>query len=152
MTKGSFDGVYIVGCGQTAYEKKTTKTSPRLIWEAAHLALDSAGLKWGAVDGLGVTCFTLAPESDQKRHLRFSTLRFLPLTSAQAARIDAALAAGNDVTHWLSPRQRLLAAQIAVLLAREPRALEGFMRPDRPEALADYQRRLTLRLAQSPRS
>ena len=63
MTKGSFDGVYIVGCGQTAYEKKTTKTSPRLIWEAAHLALDSAGLPWGAVDGLGVTCFTLAPES-----------------------------------------------------------------------------------------
>jgi len=95
---------------------------------------------------------TPAPESDQKRHLRFSTLRFLPLTSAQAARIDAALAAGTDVTRWLSPRQRLLAAQVAILLAREPRALEDLARPERSEALGEYQRRLALRLAQRTRS
>ena len=63
MASGAYDGVYIVGCGQTAYEKKTTKTSPRLIWEAMQLALRSAGLGWRDVDGLGVTCFTLAPES-----------------------------------------------------------------------------------------
>ena len=63
MKTGAYDGVYIVGCGQTAYEKKTAKTSPRLLWEASHLALQSAGLRWGDVDGLGVTCFTLAPES-----------------------------------------------------------------------------------------
>ncbi|MSQ55470.1 MAG: thiolase family protein [Betaproteobacteria bacterium] len=63
MSKGNYDGVYIVGCGQTEYEKKTGKTSPRLIWEATQLALESAGLRWGDVDGLGVTCFTLAPES-----------------------------------------------------------------------------------------
>jgi len=63
MTTGSYEGVYIVGCGQTAYEKKTQKTSPRLIWEATDLALKSAGLAWKEVDGLSVTCFTLAPES-----------------------------------------------------------------------------------------
>ena len=63
MKTGAYDGVYIVGCGQTAYEKKTAKASPRLLWEASHLALQSAGLRWGDVDGLGVTCFTLAPES-----------------------------------------------------------------------------------------
>lgn len=63
MSKGNYDGVYIVGCGQTAYEKKTDKTSPRLIWEATDLALKSAGLRFRDVDGLGITCFTLAPES-----------------------------------------------------------------------------------------
>lgn len=94
---------------------------------------------------------TVAPASDQKRHLSFSTLRFLPLTPAQAARIDAALASGSDATRWLSPRQRALAAQIAVLLASRPRALEGFTRPERSEALGDYQRRLTLELARLTR-
>jgi len=63
MTTGNYEGVYIVGCGQTPYEKRTTKTSPRLIWEATDLALRSAGLGFRDVDGLGVTCFTLAPES-----------------------------------------------------------------------------------------
>jgi acetyl-CoA acetyltransferase len=63
MSKDAYDGVYIVGCGQTAYEKKTAKTSPRLIWEATSLALKSAGLRFKDVDGLGITCFTLAPES-----------------------------------------------------------------------------------------
>ncbi len=63
MASGAYDGVFIVGCGQTAYEKKTEKSSPRLIWEATSLALKSAGLQFKEVDGLGVTCFTLAPES-----------------------------------------------------------------------------------------
>jgi acetyl-CoA acetyltransferase len=63
MTTGSYEGVYIVGCGQTPYEKRTTKTSPRLIWEAMDLALASAGLGFRDVDGLGLTCFTIAPES-----------------------------------------------------------------------------------------
>jgi len=63
MTTGSYEGVYIVGCGQTPYEKKTTKTSPRLIWEAMDLALKSATLRASDVDGLGLTCFTIAPEN-----------------------------------------------------------------------------------------
>ncbi|HVL57745.1 MAG TPA: thiolase family protein [Burkholderiaceae bacterium] len=60
---GSFDGVFVVGAGQTPYEKRTSKTVQRLIWEASDLALRSAGLEFRDVDGLGVTCFTLAPEN-----------------------------------------------------------------------------------------
>src|SRR6185503_17396991 len=63
MASSAYDGVFVAGCGQTAYEKKTEKSSPRLIWEATSLALKSAGLRFKDVDGLGITCFTLAPES-----------------------------------------------------------------------------------------
>ncbi len=104
----------------------------------------------GRVLGAGRT--TSAPDADQKRHLRFSTLRYVPLTPVQAARINAALAAGTEATKWLSPRQRLIAAQVAVALARDPHAMDGLTRPDRIEALADYQRRLLARLGQGPRS
>lgn len=58
-----FQGVYVVGAGQTAYEKRTKKTVQRLIWEASDRALRSAGLSFRDVDGLGVTCFTLAPDN-----------------------------------------------------------------------------------------
>ena len=63
MAKGSYDGVYVVGAGQTLYEKRTEKTVHRLIWEASDLALRSAGLGFRDVDALGVTCFTLAPDN-----------------------------------------------------------------------------------------
>ena len=59
----NFDKVFIVGAGQTPYEKKTDKPVNRLIWDATELALNNAGLKWRQVDGLGVTCFTLAPDN-----------------------------------------------------------------------------------------
>jgi acetyl-CoA acetyltransferase len=63
LTRGSFEGVYIAGAGQTAYEKKTDKTCQRLIWEASSLALRSAGLGFRDVDGLGATCFLLGPDN-----------------------------------------------------------------------------------------
>ncbi len=63
MPSGAYDGAYIVGAGQTPYEKSTEKPVQRLIWEASDLALASAGLGWRDVDGLGVTCFTLAPDN-----------------------------------------------------------------------------------------
>lgn len=63
MAPHSFDGIYIVGAGQTDYEKRTEKHVQRLIWEASDLALRSAGLTFKQVDGLGLTCFTLAPEN-----------------------------------------------------------------------------------------
>lgn len=90
---------------------------------------------------------TPAPDSDQKRHLHRSSLRFVPLTAAQAARVNAALAAGTDATRWLSPRQRALAARVAVLLARDPRALDDLAPPERTDRLAPYQRTLEQRLA-----
>lgn len=59
----NYDGVYIVGTSQTVYEKRTTKTVQRLIWEAADLALKSAKLSWMDVDGFGLTAFTMAPDN-----------------------------------------------------------------------------------------
>lgn len=63
MGTGSFDGVFVVGAGQTPYEKRTEKPVQRLIWEASDRALGSAGLRFGDVDAFGVTCFTLAPDN-----------------------------------------------------------------------------------------
>lgn len=63
MVAGTFEGVYVVGTGQTPYEKHTEKTPQRLIWEASDLALKSAGLGFDAVDGLGTTCFVLPPDN-----------------------------------------------------------------------------------------
>jgi acetyl-CoA acetyltransferase len=63
MNPGNYDGVYIVGAGQTPYEKRTAKTVQRLIWEASDLALRSAGLAFGDVDGLGITSFVLPPDN-----------------------------------------------------------------------------------------
>ena len=49
---------------------------------------------------------TPSKASDQKRHLRHSALRALPLTRFQQTRVNAALAQGEDPRPWLSPRQR----------------------------------------------
>jgi len=59
-----------------------------------------------------------APDSDQKRHLRFSALAGLELTPLQQARINAALAAGTRVERWLSPRQKEAAKKLASAAAR----------------------------------
>ena len=90
---------------------------------------------------------TLAPESDQLRHLHFSPLRWLPLTPLQATRVNAALAAHASPDSLLSPRQARLRDAIATALARDPHALDGLERPLERDGLADYQKRLAARLA-----
>lgn len=59
----AFEGVRIVGAGQTTYEKKSSKGLQRLMYEASSLALSSAGLRWDQVDGLAVTSFLLPPDN-----------------------------------------------------------------------------------------
>lgn len=63
MASGSYDGVFVVGCGQTEYTRRTDKAIQRLIWEAIDLALRSANLPWKALDGLGASCFVLPPDN-----------------------------------------------------------------------------------------
>ncbi|KZD09749.1 thiolase family protein [Oceanibaculum pacificum] len=63
MTDHPFDGVRIVGVGQTLYEKRSQKPIHRILWEAADLALKSAGLKWRQADGLALTSFVLPPDN-----------------------------------------------------------------------------------------
>ncbi len=63
MARGGYDGVVIVGAGQTRYEKRTAKTVYHLLWEALDAALAAAGLPLGRVDGLAVTAFVLPPDN-----------------------------------------------------------------------------------------
>jgi hypothetical protein len=56
---------------------------------------------------------TRAPEKDQKFHLKRSPLAGLDATPLQQARMNSALARGEDPRAWLSPRQRARAEQLA---------------------------------------
>ena len=60
---GIFEGVRVVGAGQTAYAKKSPKSVQRLLYEASTAALNDAGLPWSSVDGLAVTSFMLPPDN-----------------------------------------------------------------------------------------
>jgi acetyl-CoA acetyltransferase len=59
----AFEGVFIVGAGQTAYAKRADKSVQRLLYEAGSAALADAGLPWSTVDGLAVTSFRLPPDN-----------------------------------------------------------------------------------------
>lgn len=59
----AFEGVRIVGAGQTAYAKRSPKGVQRLLYEAGTAALIDAGLAWSSVDGLAVTSFMLPPDN-----------------------------------------------------------------------------------------
>ncbi len=54
----------ITGTGETVYQRhpEAGTSTPRLLAEAARLALDDAGLRAQDVDGLGVASFTLGPD------------------------------------------------------------------------------------------
>jgi acetyl-CoA acetyltransferase len=58
-----FEGVRIVGAGQTAYAKRSPNGVQRLLYEAGTAALIDAGLPWSSVDGLAVTSFMLPPDN-----------------------------------------------------------------------------------------
>jgi hypothetical protein len=83
-----------------------------------------------------------ASDADQKWHLRRSALRHVPITPAQAARVNAELAAGRDPLVWLSPRQRELARRIETASRSEPRLLAGLEPPRDTLELHDYEIRL----------
>lgn len=59
----AFDGVRIVGAGQTAYAKRSPHTVQKLLYDAGSAALRDAGIAWSAVDGLAVTSFMLPPDN-----------------------------------------------------------------------------------------
>ncbi len=61
--RAGYEGVFIVGAGQTAYEKRSTKPVYRLLWEATDAGLRSAGLNLKRLDGLAVTSFCLPPDN-----------------------------------------------------------------------------------------
>lgn len=109
-------------------------------------ALDQRAKRLG-YEGVTSEGVRSAPASDQLRHLNASPLSRLPLTPLQASRLNAALAAGEDPSLWLSPFQRTLAASVAALAVREPRVFDALERPTRWDRLAAYQDALLARLA-----
>ncbi|MFN9805700.1 MAG: thiolase family protein [Betaproteobacteria bacterium] len=73
-----FDGVRIVGAGQTVYAKRSADTVQKLLYDAGSAALRDAGLGWRNVDGLAITSFMLPPDNAATvaEHLGIET-RFL---------------------------------------------------------------------------
>ena len=63
MASNPYEGVYIVGAGQTIYEKRSNKPVIRVLWEALDAGLRSAGLPFRSVQGLALTCFVLPPDN-----------------------------------------------------------------------------------------
>ncbi len=59
----AFEGVRIVGAGQSPYSKKTDQPLQGLLFQACSSALKSAGLSWSAVDGFALTSFQLPPDN-----------------------------------------------------------------------------------------
>lgn len=59
----SFEGVCIVGAGQTPYAKRSAHGVQKLLYDAGSAALRDAGLWWDRVDGLAVTSFMLPPDN-----------------------------------------------------------------------------------------
>jgi acetyl-CoA acetyltransferase len=59
----AFEGVCIVGAGQTPYAKRSLNSVQKLLYDAGSAALRDAGLWWDRVDGLAVTSFMLPPDN-----------------------------------------------------------------------------------------
>jgi acetyl-CoA acetyltransferase len=58
-----FEGVCIVGAGQTPYAKRSPHGVQKLLYDAGSAALRDAGLWWDRVDGLAITSFMLPPDN-----------------------------------------------------------------------------------------
>jgi acetyl-CoA acetyltransferase len=58
-----FEGVRVVGAGQTIYAKRSSHTVQKLLYDAGSAALRDAGLDWRQVDGLAITSFMLPPDN-----------------------------------------------------------------------------------------
>ncbi len=106
----------------------------------------------------GVSAPKPAQESDREYYLRNSTYRFLPLTTVQATRVNAALYRCGDLRDCgqaaalLSPRQRSLLAAIHERLEENPHVLDDLALPEDRSQLGDYTARLTERLSAAGRS
>ena len=87
-----------------------------------------------------------AKASDQKYYLSQTLYRHLPLTSAQATKINAIVKQRKSPEELLSPRQQQLLKSIESAVSSDKSALNGFVFPDDPEQLADYHKKLSLRL------
>ncbi|MBX9752484.1 MAG: thiolase family protein [Roseococcus sp.] len=127
-----YEGVFVVGAGQTPYEKKTEKPVQRLIWEAADLALRSAGLGFRDVNGLGVTCFTLGPDNvtTMAEHMGLTCRWLSQGLYGGASGISAMLQAARAIQHG--------DADVVVVLAADAFDVTSHMNMSRNPGQHDY--------------
>lgn len=86
----------------------------------------------------------------RKRHLRKSPIQYLPLTPAQATRVNADIASGNDPDRWLSPGQQKLRRAAERAVAEDLTVFEGLPRcPENLEGLEACEQRLRERLVRA---
>ncbi|MDB5413517.1 MAG: hypothetical protein JWR10_1852 [Rubritepida sp.] len=127
-----YEGVYVVGAGQTKYEKRTEKTVQRLIWEATDLALRSAGLGFKDVDGLGVTAFTLGPDNvtTMTEHMGISCRWLFQGLYGGASGISGMLQAARAIQHG--------DAEVVVIVAADAFDVASHMSMNRNPGQHDY--------------
>jgi acetyl-CoA acetyltransferase len=127
-----YEGVFVVGAGQTPYEKRTEKPVQRLIWEAADLALRSAGLGFREVNGLGVTCFTLGPDNvtTMAEHMGLTCRWLCQGLYGGASGISAMLQAARAIQHG--------DADVVVVLAADAFDVTSHMNMSRNPGQHDY--------------
>jgi acetyl-CoA acetyltransferase len=127
-----YEGVFVVGAGQTAYEKRTEKPVQRLIWEAADLALRSAGLGFRDVNGLGITCFTLGPDNvtTMTEHMGLTCRWLCQGLYGGASGISAMLQAARAIQHG--------DADVVVVLAADAFDVSSHMSMNRNPGQHDY--------------
>jgi len=107
---GALDGVVATEAGwQDGREVVTVRYRGELL---AREALDAAAAGAQCTSRAGGDV-RAASDDDRKYHLRRSALAPVPLSEAQAARVNADLARGHDGLRWLSPTQRAVAAALA---------------------------------------
>lgn len=100
---GGVDGVRQTTAGfQNGAEVVRVQFDPKAI---SREALTRAARRHGHTVQAKSDGFRVAPASDDKRHLKASPYAGLSLTGAQATRINAALAAGEDPRRFLAPHQ-----------------------------------------------
>ncbi|XAL99695.1 hypothetical protein OT109_19215 [Phycisphaeraceae bacterium D3-23] len=87
-------------------------------------------------------------DAHQFRHLRATPMIHLPLTEAQANKVNAALQQNQNPSMWLSPLQRALLTKIESALTANADALDGLIFPSDPAALRGYADRLDAKLAE----
>ncbi|MDH3585412.1 MAG: thioredoxin family protein [Phycisphaerae bacterium] len=90
-----------------------------------------------------------AKSSDQYHALRRTAYRYLPLTSMQATKINAALVRkSRDTQQWLSPRQRQMLVEIVAAVKADRQSLAGVDLPRNDAAVPIAHQRLHQRLAE----
>lgn len=116
-----FEGVAVVGYGQTPYHKRDQPPTSWYVIEAARLALESCGISKAEVDGLGVSSFLLPPDNtatmaeQMGMALRWGFLGTFGGASQVIALMRAARAIENGD------------AEVIVLVAADAYSVEGHM-------------------------